>query len=46
VLAMPPWEHLGAERSARLRELVWPLSDAIVGQGGVPMPNPLGPSWP
>jgi hypothetical protein len=46
VLAMPPWEHLGAERSARLRELVWPLSDAIVGQGGVPMPNPLGLSWP
>ena len=32
--------------SARLRELVWPLSDAIVRQGGVPMPNPLGLSWP
>jgi hypothetical protein len=45
-LAMPPWELLGAERSARLRELVWPLSDAIVRQGGIPMPNPLGLSWP
>ena len=45
-LASPPWDHLGPERSARLRELVWPLSDAIVRQGGLPIPNPLGLSWP
>lgn len=45
-LAMPPWEHLGAERSARLRDLVWPLSDTIVRKGGIPIPNPMGLSWP
>ena len=46
LLASPPWDHLGAERTGRLRELVWPLSDTIVRQGGLPFPNPLGLSWP
>lgn len=45
-LAMPPWERLGVERSARLRDLVWPLSDTIVREGGIPVPNPMGLSWP
>ncbi len=37
---------LGADGCARLRELVFPLSDAIVRAGDLPMPNPLGLSWP
>ncbi len=45
-LASRPWEHLGTERTARLRELVWPLSDTIMHQAGFPIPNPLGLSWP
>jgi hypothetical protein len=32
-LAAAPWEHLGEERSTRLRELCRPLSKAIVGSG-------------
>jgi hypothetical protein len=44
-LAAPPWEHLGVEACARLRELVWPLSDTIVRGGGIPIPNPMGLSW-
>ena len=34
-LALAPWEHLGEERSARLRELVRPLSKAVVEGGGL-----------
>jgi hypothetical protein len=45
-LAMRPWEQLGLQHTARLRELVWPLSDTIVRQGGVPIPNPMGLTWP
>lgn len=42
LLALPPWLHLGSERSARLVSLVRPLSISIVDQGGIPMPNPMG----
>ncbi|HEY7349107.1 MAG TPA: hypothetical protein VH599_12410 [Ktedonobacterales bacterium] len=45
-LAMPPWRHLGEEKLARLLELVRPLSGLIVERGGVPIPNPMGLSWP
>ncbi len=45
-LAERPWAALGADGCARLRELVFPLSDAIVRAGDLPMPNPLGLSWP
>jgi hypothetical protein len=34
-LALPPWEALGEQRCSRLRELVRPLSKAIVDAGGV-----------
>jgi hypothetical protein len=34
-LALPPWERLGEDGCARLRELVRPLSKAIVEAGGV-----------
>lgn len=42
LLALPPWQHLGKERLARLLFLVRPLSISIVDQGGIPMPNPMG----
>jgi hypothetical protein len=45
-LAARPWDHLGGERAARLRAICWPLSDAIVQQGGIPIPNPMGLPWP
>ena len=35
VLALPPWEHLGEDGCARLRELVRPLSKAVLDGGGV-----------
>lgn len=44
--AMRPWEMLGDDGCARLHALVFPLSDTIIRTGGMPMPNPLGLSWP
>ncbi|MCA1598397.1 MAG: hypothetical protein LC769_05155 [Chloroflexi bacterium] len=35
-LARAPWDHLGADRCARLREIVRPLSKAIVDAGTFP----------
>jgi hypothetical protein len=35
VLALPAWQHLGEEGCARLRELVRPLSKAVVDAGGL-----------
>jgi hypothetical protein len=35
VLALPPWEKLGEDGCARLRELVRPLSKAVVAAGGL-----------
>jgi len=43
---MPPWRHLGEEQLARLIELARSLSGRIVEQGGVPIPNPMGLTWP
>ncbi len=45
-LASPPWDHLGLEHTTRLSELMWPLSDTIMRKAGIPVPNPLGLSWP
>lgn len=45
-LAARPWEALGADGCARLRELAFQLSDAVVRAGGVPIPNPMGLPWP
>jgi hypothetical protein len=45
-LASPPWDHLGPERATRFGELMWPLSDTIMREAGIPVPNPLGLSWP
>ncbi|MCU1673869.1 MAG: hypothetical protein JWN77_1982 [Frankiales bacterium] len=39
-LALAPWEHLGQERTDRLRELLTPLSKAVVAAGGLPIVNP------
>ncbi len=35
VLALPPWEHLGEDGCERLRELVRPMSKAVVDGGGL-----------
>jgi hypothetical protein len=35
VLALRPWQHLGEDGCARLRELVRPLSRAVVDNGGL-----------
>jgi hypothetical protein len=35
VLALPPWRHLGEAGCDRLREIVRPLSTAIVDGGGI-----------
>jgi hypothetical protein len=35
VLALKPWQHLGEDGCTRLRELVRPLSKAIVDNGGL-----------
>lgn len=45
-LAMPPWRRLGPDKHARLIELVKPLSGLLVERGGIPIPNPMGLSWP
>ena len=36
-LALPPWQHLGDARTERLRELLTPLSKAVVDAGGLPV---------
>jgi hypothetical protein len=41
-LAAAPWDHLGAERSATLLELLGPMARTIAERGGVPVPNPVG----
>ena len=41
-LALPPWHHLGRERSERLLALAQPISQRIVDQGGIPRINPMG----
>jgi hypothetical protein len=35
VLALRPWQHLGEDGCTRLRELVRPLSKAVVDAGGL-----------
>lgn len=46
LLALPPWNHLGAEKCARLMDLAREFSTQIVQQGGIPMPNPMGAPQP
>lgn len=45
-LATCPWEALGVDGCARLRELAFTLSDTIVRAGGISIPNPMGLPWP
>ena len=45
-LAFAPWQHLGETRYNRLLQLMDPLSGRIVEQKGIPVPNPMGISWP
>jgi hypothetical protein len=41
LLALPPWQHLGRERSEHLLALAQPISQHIVDQGGIPRVNPM-----
>jgi hypothetical protein len=45
-LAEAPWMQLGQQDCAQLAGLMWPISDRIVRQGGIPIPNPMGLGWP
>lgn len=45
-LAGPPWQYLGEVGCERLHALAAALSDEIVRNGGIPIPNPMGLSWP
>lgn len=37
VLALPAWERIGEDGAERLRELVRPLSEAVLDNGGMPV---------
>lgn len=37
-----PWRRLGDERTQRLAELLYPVAQAVVDAGVLPMPNPIG----
>jgi hypothetical protein len=39
-LALPPYEHLGLERTERLYELLLPLSKTVVASGTIPIKPP------
>jgi len=41
-LAAAPWDHLGAESTARLAALLAPLVERIDAAGVIPYPNPMG----
>jgi hypothetical protein len=45
-LAATPWRSLGMERTARLRRIMRHISGLVVERGGIPIPNPMGLSWP
>lgn len=45
-LAVRPWEHLGLDRTERLAELLTPLAEELIASGTIPVPNPMGLSWP
>jgi hypothetical protein len=45
-LAATPWRSLGPERTARLRRVMRAVSGLVVERGGIPIPNPMGLSWP
>jgi hypothetical protein len=40
--AMRPWEVLGEVDTARLADLLTPLTGAVIDSGILPMPNPVG----
>jgi hypothetical protein len=45
-LASAPWNHLGEVRTLRLWQLMRDLSERIIDQGGIPIPNAMGLPWP
>jgi hypothetical protein len=40
--AASPWDHLGPTDTARLAQLLAPLSEAVERTGIIPFPNPIG----
>lgn len=45
-LAVGPWSHLGAARTARLAQLLEPLAVRVMASATIPLPNPIGMRWP
>jgi hypothetical protein len=45
-LALRPYVVLGEERTEDLLRDLYALADRVIAAGGVPMPNPIGTTWP
>lgn len=45
-LAAPTIHAVGLDGAQRLIELLRPLSERVVGEGGILVPNPMGLPWP
>ena len=44
--AATPWRVLGPDRTRRLAGLFRPIATAVMGSGLLPLPNPIGTTWP
>jgi len=44
-LAAEVWQAVGPADTARLAELIRPVSNQIIDTGALPMPNPMGLDW-
>jgi hypothetical protein len=44
--AATPWRVLGPDRTERLADLLSPIADAVMKSGLLPLPNPIGTTWP
>lgn len=42
LLALSPFDRLGAEETEELYDVLLPLARKIIAEGGVPVPNPVG----
>ncbi|MDQ1676755.1 MAG: hypothetical protein QOC93_1899 [Actinomycetota bacterium] len=45
-LAAAPYRALGEDGVAELVAELWPVADRLVASGTVPVPNPVGVTWP
>ena len=44
--AAAPWRTLGPNRTRRLADLLQPVAAAVMDSGLLPLPNPIGTTWP